>query len=333
MAIRPGGGHLVLVGRWQAAGAADPDPVLASLFQRDPGKVADHIGKDIGTRVANFINDLFAHGGAADQTSGVIRLGDNKAAVGKAFGNRKAHVVIVGHVLPVGKIAAGALSTAFDDVTSQRTLSQFVVVIQRPVKLVQQRAEHQCGIGNATSQHNVCTSGQCGTDRLGAEVGIHGDGEGRQWRTGIHLGNRSKLLAARIQVIAFHQRDLHLHAGGGKYFFQRLAAGLRVDPASVTDHLDALVLDLFRQRRHLLGDKVVGITLLGILHPRPGHDRQGDFGQIIKYQIVDFGLTDQLESGGIGIAPKACSAADADWRSHLVSLVSVRSGRSCPPEV
>ena len=62
--------------------------------------------------------------------------GDNEAAVFKALGYRKAHVVKVRNKVPVGKVAAIALSATFDHVTCQRALGKSVVVVHGPIKFV-----------------------------------------------------------------------------------------------------------------------------------------------------------------------------------------------------
>ena len=117
--IRVGGGDLITVGGRQAPGAADTHPVVAHLFQLYLGKVADHVGQHIGTRIANFIDDLFAYGGGVDQATGVVRLGNDEVTVRKTLGNGKAHVVEVRNIAPVGEVAAGALGAAFDHMAGQ----------------------------------------------------------------------------------------------------------------------------------------------------------------------------------------------------------------------
>src|SRR5690606_20061960 len=136
MAVRVGGRHFIGVGRRMAAGTGDAHPVVAHLLELDVGKVTHHIRQQVGARVTDFINNLLANGGTGNQAAGVGRLGQNKAAVFVALGHREAHVVEVGHQVPVGEVAAIALGAALDHVAGQRTLRKAVVVVQRPVEFV-----------------------------------------------------------------------------------------------------------------------------------------------------------------------------------------------------
>ena len=320
LAVRVGGGHFIGVGGWQAAGAAYPDPVFAVLGQGDAGEVADHVRENIGARVADFVEHLLAHRGRGHQAAGAGRFGDHERAVLVALGDREAHVVKVRHLAPVGEVAAGALGAAFDHMAGQGALGELVVVVVGPFEFVHQRAQHQGRIGDAAGQHQVGAGVQRRLDRQGAQVGVHGHGDRRQAGAGVQLLAVAELVAAAVEVVAFHQGDVHFHAGLGEHLLQRLAAGARIDAAGVADHLYVLLFDLAGQRRHHLGDEVVGVAGAGILHAGARHDRQGHLRQVVEHQVVDLALADQLEGGAVGVAPEAGGAADANRSSH----------KSCP---
>ncbi len=181
-----------------------------------------------------------------------------------------------------------------------------------------QRAQHQRRIGDAAGQHQVGAGVQRRLDRQGAQVGVHGHGDRRQAGAGVQFLAVAELVAAAVKVVAFHQGDVHFHAGLGEHLLQRLAAGARIHAAGVADHLDVLLFDLAGQRRHHLGDEVVGVTGARVLHASARHDRQGHLRQVVEHQVVDLALADQLEGGAVGVAPEARGAADANGVCHAL---------------
>ncbi len=183
-----------------------------------------------------------------------------------------------------------------------------------------QGAQYHGGISDAASEHDIGAGIQSCLDGQGAQVGIHCDCHGGQWSAGVHFRHIGKVVAARVQVIAFHQGNLHGYPGGLEHFLQGFTASARVYPAGIADHLDVLCFDVLGQRRHDIINEVVGVTGAGILHAGPGHDGQGHLGQIVEHQIIDLGLLDQLESGAVGIAPESGGTADANGFGHGGSI-------------
>ena len=226
----------------------------------------------------------------------------------------------IGHIAPIGEIAAGALGAALNHMAGQGALGQFVIVVLGPAEFVHQRPQYHGGISNTAGEYDVGTGIQGRLDRQGAQVGIHGNGHGGQGSAAIHFRHIGKIIAARIQVVAFHQGNFHLDAGSLEDFLQGLSAGPRVHPASIADDFYVFCFDVLGQRRHDIVDEVVGVAGAGVLHACPGHDGQGDLGQVIEHQIIDLGLLDQLESGAVGITPESGGAADTNGLGHDGSI-------------
>ena len=117
------------------------------------------------------------------------------------------------------------------------------------------------------------------------------------------------LARPKVKAADFHGKAAH-------HRFERGLAGQRIDAAGIGHHFHALPPDLRQQRRHHMLDEIVGVTLVGVLHPLGGEDRHGDLGQIVEHQIGDFAGLDQLARTLGGVAPEAGTAADPDGSLH-----------------
>ncbi len=331
---RIGGADLVGRGGRIAPGAADAHLVLPGLLQPDPGEIADHIGQQVGARIADLVQHLLQHRMHRDQPTGAFRLADDELAAGLDFDDGETHVgVALAHQLPVGEVAAGALRAAFDDVARYRAGGELVVFVFFPTELVHQRAQHHGGVDAAPGDDDLRAGIQRTGDGDGAEVGVHRHQGGRHRLATVQLGAVGEFLLARQQVVAQHHADLDRHAGLGGNFLQRLLAGQRIDAAGIGHHLDAARLDLAQQRRHHVLDEVGGITVVGIAHTLGGENRHGDLGEVVENQVIDITFMHQLRRGGIRIAPEGGGAADAHGflRSGHFLLVLTGSGSGITP--
>src|SRR5690606_5747620 len=97
--------------------------------------------------------------------------------------------------------------------------------------------------------------------------------------------------------------DLQVHAGllAGRRHGGGASGG--VHATGVADHADVLGGDVAQQRRQHF-DEVLGEAVLRVLHARAGHDRHGDLGQVVEYQVIEGGAAYQLGGGGGGVAPE-----------------------------
>ena len=149
------------------------------LHEFDPGEIADHVGQQIRPWVADFIKHLLAHRQRGDQPARAFGFADDELAVGADFDDGKTDVLVVGHVAPIGEVAAGTLCAAFDDVAGQGRLGQFVVVMPRPAELMHQRGADHGAVDHAPGDHDVrpqaqgfdnarCAKVSVGRDRTGA---------------------------------------------------------------------------------------------------------------------------------------------------------------------
>jgi len=80
VAVRPGAGNFVGVGRWQAPGAGDADLVRAGFFEGDAAEIAGDVRKMVGVRVVDLVDELFRDGAEADLSAGFRRFGDDEVA-------------------------------------------------------------------------------------------------------------------------------------------------------------------------------------------------------------------------------------------------------------
>src|SRR5471032_2375870 len=127
--VRVGGADLVLIGGRQTFGAVQAHLVFALLLQFDLAEIADHIGQQVGARVADFIQQLFGHTEFADQPARTVDFIDGELAVGTDLYDGKTNVLVVRHVTPIGEVATGALCAAFDDVPGEGGLGEAVIVL------------------------------------------------------------------------------------------------------------------------------------------------------------------------------------------------------------
>lgn len=127
-----------------------------------------------------------------------------------------------------------------------------------------------------------------------------------------------ELLELRLQIVTKQHGDFQTDPGLVAGSLQGGGTGFRIDPAGVADHANLLFGQLRQQRREHL-DEVPGESGLRVLHARTGHDRQGDFGQVIEHQIIQLPAGNKLCGGGTGVTPECAGASDADggWHGYL----------------
>src|SRR5450830_701879 len=118
--------------------AADGYAVRTDFTDLDLRKIGNHIRCQIGLWIVNFIEQLFLAGGGRDLTARTGNLGDDGAAVGADFADRKAQSRQIGDILDagIGKIAAGDLSCALQQMTDQRTLAKALPVVGLPAEFM-----------------------------------------------------------------------------------------------------------------------------------------------------------------------------------------------------
>ncbi|MNQ75651.1 hypothetical protein D3C85_904550 [compost metagenome] len=304
--------------RWrQAAGAEQAHALRARLFQGHPGEVADHVGQQVGARVADLVEHLLADRERRDQAAGTFRLGHAETAIGLDFDDGEADVLVIRHRFPVGEVATGALGATLDQVAGEGGLGQLVVVAPGPTELVDQGGADHRTVHHPASDDDIGALFQRGHYARRAQVGVDRDAQGRQRGAAEHLADTGlgQLTELGLQVVAMQHGDLKGYAGllaGGR---QGGGAGCRIDPAGIADHADLLLCDARQQRRQHL-DEVGGIAGVRALQPGAGHDRHGDFGQVIEYQVIQRGALHQLGGGGGGVAPEGGGAADAYGSCH-----------------
>src|SRR5690606_38090918 len=103
----------------------------------------------------DFIEHLFGDARHGHQATGAGRLGHHEAAAGLGLDHRIAHVRPVRNLAPVGVQSPGRLAATLDDVASETTLSELVVLIGAPIEGVHQHAQCDRTVNVATGDHDV----------------------------------------------------------------------------------------------------------------------------------------------------------------------------------
>ena len=317
--VGDGDAGLQQVGGGPAAHAPDPHPVRAGGLQADAGEVGGHVRAQVAAGIAHLVQQLLAHGGAADQAAAARVLGEDAAAVRVHLGDGQAHIHEAGDLGPVGEVAASGLGPAFQQVADDDAAGQGVIVRGPPAEGVDQRAQGQAGVGDPAAEHDVRVVAQGLGHRGGAEVGVGGQGlaaPGQERRPGLQVAQigagGQQLVQARGERVALHQGDAQIQAPGPGRRRQGLGAGLGVDPAGVGDDADLPVQELGQERGHL-GDEVPGVAGRRVPRPLLLQDAHGHFGQVVDDDVVQGQRAAHLAAQGPGVVPPvAAGVGDAD---------------------
>ena len=151
----------------------------------------------------------------------------------------------VGHAFPIGKQAARGLGAAFDDVASQGSGGQLIMVAGLPAKFMDQGTEHQGRIHHPSCDHHIGPGREGRYDRISPEIDIGIDHAIGVWKPSPAGHFFCAIQAAQIaaQVIALDNGDLEAKASLGRQGLHTGAAGFRVEAARIGHDLDALGLE------------------------------------------------------------------------------------------
>ena len=214
------------------------------------------------------------------------------------------------------------------------------MVVHAPAEFVDQRAQGHRRIDAAAGDHHVGAFGQRAGDREAAEIGVHaGDACAAARRRYPSRGCRA--CAARrargCRSSPSTTATLSVTPAASQAFStaSRQACGF-TPPALVMTLIFLSAISLASgpiTTRHEVG----GIARLRVAQLLRRHDRHGDFGEIVAHQIVDIAVAHELRGGGLGVAPEAGMAADADclalgWLSRFFLRLTNAAMRSmCSP--
>ena len=129
--------------------------VLADLFHPYLAEVAGHIRQQVSARIADLVEQLFAHRRATHQAASAWHLADGEAAVGLDLRDRITDMGPVGNALPVGEQSARGLTTALENVADQTAASELIVLVHRPAKVVDQRTQGHGTVDAAPGDHHI----------------------------------------------------------------------------------------------------------------------------------------------------------------------------------
>ena len=284
--------------------------------QLHASEVAGDVRQQIGGGIADLIEDLLRDHGRRDEATGSRRLRDGEVAVEAALDDRVADVRPVGHRVPVGEETARSLTAAFDDVASETACGEPIVVVRRPAELVHQHAQGDGRVDAPTGDHHVGPRIQCRLDRQGTEVRIRRDDALGEWHAALQLAHGllrlSQLRDEWHDVVTGDHGDLHVDPQFLGEGLKCRRAGLRVDAARIADHADPTLDDVLQDGAHGHGHEVGRVAERGVLLPRRGQDRHGQFGQIVEDQIVDLPAGNELRRTHAAVAPESRGSTNAD---------------------
>ncbi len=172
--------------------------------------------------------------------------------------------------------------------------------------------------------YNVRTFGQRRRNARRTQIGVH---RHQFWRHGcaaehfLHTRTAHRVGAVK-NVIAGYHGDFQLQAQLIQQRLHRPAAGKWINTACIGNNPDALTRHFGKNAAQHAGNEIQRISLFRIFRPRTGHDRHGDFRQIIEHQIIDIAIAHQLLRAHARIAPKAGGTANANGflSAHIQSL-------------
>ena len=170
--------------------AADLDPVVAEVGERERREVGDDVGVQVGARVVHLVEQLLAHGVERDHAAGRRRLRDDGGAVGLDLGDREADAQRVRVLPPRSRVvAAGDLARALEQVADDDAGGEPVPVVPRPAVLVDERGEEQRRVGDATGDDDVGALPPAPRRSAGRR--------GRRWRTACPAAGASSSASGR----------------------------------------------------------------------------------------------------------------------------------------
>ena len=277
--------------------AAHPHAIAAFFTQLNGGEIHHSIRGDVVFRITHFVHQLRRYRLHAHLAAGAFVFGHHKLAVAVHFQHRIADERKIVDFSPIGVVGAGALCTAFHDVSGHRARRQQMVILRRPTEFVNHRAEHQRRIGDAAANHDIRPLIQRLGDRKRTEIGVGGRNaipDRCQRLAGIHVfqlfSGIEQLVDPVVNVIAGYggdfdagQTELPDDLAGG------FEAGLGVDARGAGNDFHAFFHGLRQNALENL-DKIRGIPGLWIAAFELLHDAHGHFGQVIHGQIVQRAL-------------------------------------------
>jgi hypothetical protein len=214
------------VGPRAPAGAGYGDAVGRDLVQRHAGEICGDIGREVGVRIRDLVEQLLGGGGDVQHAAGPVELAERRGAVGVDVREREAEAREPGHVLAagIGVVAAAQLAGALEQVAHYRAAGQALDVVGRPTECVHQRRDEERRVGDAAGDDDLCAAVDRGQQRVRAEIGIRGHDRAvrGQWLAGLE---RAHVVVDRVEhIVAGDGRDARGHAEAARDRDDRSAA-------------------------------------------------------------------------------------------------------------
>ena len=215
------------------------------------------------------------------------------------------------------EVGARSVDAALEHVAGGGGDAEALPVVERPSELVDDRADEERRVGEATAQHEGRSPVECFDDRLGADVGVSGDDLGLQLADGrTELGQREVAFERLLEhVVAPDHADPHaLEVLGPQRVDDVAKTSVRIGRAEVPD--DAAAVGEHRARH---GDDGGDAPVLarrrvhGTAHLGEG---EGALSQAVVREVVDRSAGGERRRRLEPVLRISRATADRDARGH-----------------
>ena len=100
-------------------------------------------------------------------------------------------------------------------------------------------------------------------------------------------------------------------------------AGQRINATGVHNYLESLTSHVFGIGLDHLGHKVKRVTLLGVALTGPREDGHRDLGQVVKNQVIESTVSNQLSRPLWSVSPEARSTPNPNRRFYLAHFSDI----------
>ena len=213
------------------------------------------------------------------------------------------------------------MRSAFDHMPRQRATSQLVEIIGPPAKFMDQRAECQRAIYDASGDDDICPLRYRMRNRESAKIGIGaGDALLRKGVASKHVARIDKARQPVHQAVAFYSSDLQIQPQLGNFAAQQFCQTSRVHGTRIADSLRTCLRNLRQKWPDMHIHKVQRKAAVRIGQPHPPHHPHRALSQIVEDDIIH-PRTQQLRYSQRAVDEKGGAATDADdlIRNHIGS--------------
>ena len=145
------------IGAFRTAPAADAHAIGCDFLDPHLREIRNHVGLEISGGIVHLVEQLLLAGLRRHRAAGAFDLGDDETAVFTDLADGKAEPREIGNILVagIGKIAAGDLAGAFQQMPGDGALPEQIPVVHRPAEGMDHRRQEQRRIGRAAGDDDI----------------------------------------------------------------------------------------------------------------------------------------------------------------------------------